>query len=151
MTTQLSIFGADVTIDNLNRISAGVSGAGMVRPMRAATLLVTRDAKKLAPVDTGQLRANIAPEIKAFGGEIEGVVGSSVKYAPAMELGTPPHLVPLSELDVWARRHHISAIVVQRSIARKGTAPRQFLQGAFNKNVDAINKIFEDYVQELAQ
>lgn len=151
MTKTITLEGADVVAKNLNSISAGVSGAGLVLPMRMATLLVTRDAKKLAPVDTGQLRANIAPEIKAFGGEIEGVVGSSVKYAPAMELGTPPHLVPLSELEVWARRHHTSAIVVQRSIARKGTAPRQFLQGAFDKNVDAINKIFEDYVQELTQ
>lgn len=54
---------------------------------RAATRTTTA-AKRLAPVDTGRLRASIAQEI---GGDDDGLVarvGTNVEYAPYLEFGT---------------------------------------------------------------
>jgi HK97 gp10 family phage protein len=62
------------------------------RRMGRATLIVERQAKINATnypkVRTGRLRADIQPEVKALGGEIVGMVGNTVFYAPYQELGT---------------------------------------------------------------
>lgn len=39
-------------------------------------------------VDTGRLRASIVPKVKTIGGEIVGIVGTNVPYAPYLEFGT---------------------------------------------------------------
>ncbi len=55
--------------------------------MREATMLVTRDAKILSPVDTGRLRASILPRVRVvkIPRRVEGIVGSPVEYAPVQE------------------------------------------------------------------
>lgn len=64
-------------------------GGALVGAMRKATLIVLRDAKINAPVDTGRLRASITPDVRREGdNEIVGVVGSNVSYAAYQELGT---------------------------------------------------------------
>lgn len=67
------------------RIIAGLHGEPVVRAMQRATLLVQRQAKINAPVDTGRLRASIMPEIRAQDRRVIGVVGSNVVYAPFQE------------------------------------------------------------------
>ena len=42
----------------------------------------------------------------------------------------------------WARRHGVSVFVVQRAIARRGTRARPFLLPAYEKNKDAIVRLF---------
>lgn len=111
-----------------------LTGPPMVRAMRDAALLVQRDAKLGAPVDRGKLRASITPAIESHKDEVVGVVGSNVEYAPYMELGTKPHWPPPGALAVWARRHGIPEFLVARSIARKGTKARRYLQKAVTKN-----------------
>lgn len=61
---------------------------GLERVMGKATLVVERRAKKIVVVDTGRLRASIAPEVKRIGGDVRGIVGSNVVYAPYVERGT---------------------------------------------------------------
>lgn len=61
---------------------------GLQGAMQKATLVVEREAKIRAPVDTGRLRASIASEVRAIGGGVQGIVGSVVEYAPYVELGT---------------------------------------------------------------
>jgi len=61
--------------------------------MSRIVLQIERDAKKNAPVDTGNLKGSIESEVRIEGGgagglEIAGFVGSNVKYAPFVELGT---------------------------------------------------------------
>jgi HK97 gp10 family phage protein len=45
---------------------------------------IERTAKRLAPVDTGRLRASITTELKRLAAE----VGTDVEYAPYQEFGT---------------------------------------------------------------
>ena len=139
--TYLTIIGVDETIDYLRGVSAEITGPSLTEGMRKATMIVTRGAKQNAPVDTGRLRASIAPSVRNAGKTtVLGVVGSNVKYAPFMEMGTKRFWPPVSALQPWARRHGMSAFLVARSIARHGLAARKFLQRAFEDNVHGIYK-----------
>lgn len=128
------------------RIVRELHGDEMLSGMRRATLLVQTDAKKLAPVDTGRLRASITPDVRVEGRQVIGVVGSNVLYAPYMETGTRPHWPPQAALETWARRHGTTAFVVARAIARKGTKARPYLQPAFEQNKDRIQEMIGETV-----
>ncbi len=136
----------------LEQVMSDLHGEEFLNAMRDGVLLVSRDAKTLAPVDTGRLRASITPEIRrsgTAGKDVTGVVGSNVKYAAAMELGSRPHWPPISALEVWAKRHGVSPYLVARAIARRGTKARRFLQTAFEQNEDRIIKLIGDGVAKI--
>lgn len=122
----------------MEQVVKDLNGAPYLNAMRDATLIVTRDAKINAPVDTGRLRASITPQVRQRWTHIEGVVGSNVKYAPYVELGTRPHFPPPGALATWARRHGISEFLVQRAIGLRGTKAVKFLQRAFEDNIQRI-------------
>ena len=71
--------------------------------MMQAVLMVEADSKKMAPVDTGRLRASITHEVREIAnGVIQGKVGSSTSYSKFVELGTSkmpaqPYLRPALE------------------------------------------------------
>lgn len=136
---------------NLETAAKELRGTPMINAMRDATLVVDRDAKKNAPVDTGRLRASITPEVTTQGEIVKGVVGSNVKYAPYVELGTRPHWPPLAALEVWARRHHTSAFLVARAISIRGTPAVMYLQKAFDANKDKIEKRIGQAVEAIVK
>lgn len=63
--------------------------AGVQQTIAETALLIETDAKLLAPVDTGRLRASIHAEIAPNG--LSAVVYTNVSYAPAQEFGTRRH------------------------------------------------------------
>ena len=134
---------------DLERVARELHGTPVVQAFKDATLLVMRDARIDAPVDTGRLRSSITPEVASMGKEVVGIVGSNVAHAPMMELGAKPHFPPISALEVWARRHHADPYLVARAIARKGLAARKFLQNAFEKNKTRIIQLIERAVDEV--
>jgi HK97 gp10 family phage protein len=69
--------------ERLKEISAQLK-SGMAK----ACLLVERDAKTNAPVDTGRLRASITNRIETEEGQLVGIVGTNVVYASYQEFGT---------------------------------------------------------------
>ena len=95
-------------------------GKPMLDGMRKATLLVSKDAKILAPVDTGLLRSSITPEVRQDGWTVLGVVGSNVFYAPYQETGT-----------------------------RRGLRGKHYMQGGFDKNRKEIIDLLGDVVGEI--
>lgn len=138
----LEVSGMMETRAEMERIATDLHGPVVVGAMKDATLVVLRDARENAPVDSGKLKNSITAAVQVNADKVvQGVVGSKVTYAPYMELGTKAHWPPIAALETWARRHNISAFLVARSIARKGLVPRKFLQGAFQKNKATIKKI----------
>lgn len=145
----------------LDQVIRDVRGAEFLRAMRGAILVLERDAKLFAPVDTGRLKASITSEVRSSGlgssYSVAGVVGTNVSYAPYMEFGTgtivgrPPHRPPSSALDVWARRHGIaSGFLVARAIARKGgLEPRRFFQRSMEKNQQKVIDMLGDGVTDI--
>jgi len=136
---------------------ADLHGAPVLQAMRDSTLLVVRDAKINAPVDTGRLRASILPEIVAGQDEVWGVVGSNLEYAPAVETGSRPHMPPIEPLAAWVRRHHIGeegyeygiAMLIAWKIAAHGTRAQPYLIPAFEKNETNIRRRFEHAVEVI--
>lgn len=155
MPISIKVTGVVETQQNLNKIAGDLHGRPMEEAMRRAALLIERDAKKNAPVDTGRLRSSISSEIRTegIGGEkVIGVVGSNVVYAAAVELGSRPHFPPPGVLDAWVSRHGGGdAFLVARAIARRGTKPSKFLQRAFESNQVKIVRLLDTAVSEIVR
>ena len=151
-TVDIEVRGLLEVQKNLTRIAEELSGAPMVQAMQEAALYVTADARRLAPVDTGRLRASIIPDVRMMSNEVVGVVGSNVIYAPYMEFGTRPHWAPPGALSTWARRHGgMSEFVIRRAIAMRGLKPRRYLQGGFEANKTRIIARIERAVGEITK
>lgn len=90
MTIDIEIKGIEEVSKKMDQMVEDLQGSSFEQGMRDATMLVTRDAKITPPmpVDTGRLRASIAPEVRRQGRTVQGVVGSNVRYAPFQEFGT---------------------------------------------------------------
>jgi HK97 gp10 family phage protein len=115
----------------MEQMVADLHGAPVLNAMRDSALMVERDAKINAPVDTGRLRASIVPEIVAGADQIWGIVGSNVEYAPYQEFGTGIYaMYPTS-----------------RSWKTGGVRPKLYLTRAFQKNEDNIRRRFEHTVE----
>lgn len=153
MELGVEIQGLLETQRKMEQVVRDLRGDAFLQGMRDATLLVTRDAKILAPVDMGPLRASITPEVKAspFAQQVQGIVGSNKSYAPPQELGTRPFWPPLAALETWARRHGTTAFVVARAIAARGIRPKRFLQQAFEQNQTAIKNLLGNVVTRIVQ
>lgn len=108
------------------------------RRMEAAGERLADSARGFAPVDTGALRRSI--QARWHGGDTLEV-SADVPYAGAVEGGTSPHWVPISELAGWAARHGIPAAVLQRSIAHKGTRAHPFMEPAWNATAGQMEQI----------
>lgn len=133
-----------------------LGGQGLKRIFFEAALLIHRDVRINAPVDTGRGRASIIPEVRTgFDDTIEGVVGTNVQYMAAQETGTgtfvgnPRHWPPPAALDTWARRHGFpNGYVVARIIGlRGGLRPKHFFKDAFEKNKDYVTGIIGQGIQ----
>jgi HK97 gp10 family phage protein len=135
----------------MEQTAKDLRGSAMQDAMWDATLVVEAQARRLAPVDTGRLRASIVPQVVQRDNVVKGIVGSNVKYAPYMELGARPHWPPLAALEVWARRHHTSAFLVARAIARRGTKARRFLQRAVMENRNKIGEILSRTIGRIVE
>lgn len=143
----------------LDQVVNDLHGREFQAGMRQATLIVQRDARLNAPVDTGRLRSSISTSLNQTGNTIEGVVGSNVDYAPYMELGTgrfvgnSPYFPPPRALAVWARRHGMpSGWVVAYAIYKAGgTRGRFYLQDAFDKNEETIKQLLGRSVNKIVR
>lgn len=157
------IKGLAETKKKLEQVSEDLHGRPMVSVFQKATLLVSRDAKINAPVDTGKLRSSITTEVftkqSLFGGNIlTGVVGTNLTYAPYMEFGTgvfagkKPHRPKAVYLEQWARRHKAGAYQVANAIAiRGGLKPRRYFQKAADKNRDKVREMIENAVSGIVR
>ena len=121
---QMQVIGLAQARRKLDQVARDLHGPDMSTAMRKAVLLVTRDAKIFAPVDTGRLRSSITGAVipaRSFGKSIQGIIGSNVFYAPFQEIGT---------------RH------------MKG---RKFLQRSIDKNEVHIQRLIGDAVVRIVR
>ena len=71
--------------DNSKEVSDNIKAA-LLRGLEKCGMVAEGYAKKLAPVDTGNLRNSITHEVD--NGEPAAYIGTNVEYAPYQELGT---------------------------------------------------------------
>lgn len=157
MSWTAQVQGLAETQAKLNQVVLDMRGEEFRDALRRATLLVTEDARRAAPVDTGRLRASILAEIRQSGTTTLGVVGTNVKYAAAVENGSKPHWPPKGPIRQWVQRvlkkrgKELESVtfLVQRAIAKRGTKPRKFLQGALEANRENIKTLLGNAVTRM--
>lgn len=156
---RLEIKGLKETQAKMEKAVKDLHGPPMLQAMRDATLLVQRDARINAPVDTGRLRSSIVPEVLTRDATLVGIIGTNVLYAPYVETGTDPHWPPPGALAVWAKRHNIPEFLVRRAIGTFGTSKRAFeklgtkgwfyLKRALEDNAEKVKRIFDRAIGKI--
>ena len=139
----IEIKGLDGIIKRLEELSQANT---YEKAMEKCCLLVERDAKQAAPSKTGGagLRGSIESSVETSGGEIVGVVGSNLKYAPYVEFGTglfsskgDGRKTPWSYQDDEGNWHTTA-----------GQHPQPFLAPTVNGNRSKIVEILKDALKE---
>lgn len=117
MITRLEVIGEKEVLARLTALQTATSGMFLSRAVMAGALLVMTDAKRRAPVLTGNLRRSIHVEQGAVTlTRAEAKVGTDVEYAPYVEFGTSrmraqPYLRPAAETMAPAVQATIEALV----------------------------------------
>jgi len=80
--------GTSVNITSYRKERMSEISSQLKQGITKACLLVERDAKINAPVDTGRLRSSITNRLDIENDKLIGVVGTKVEYASFQEFGT---------------------------------------------------------------
>lgn len=109
--------------------------------LEKACLGVERGARNRCPVDTGNLRRSIMHVVKME--EFTGYVGSSVPYAPYVEIGTG---IYSSQGDGRQTPWIYVDPATGEKIFTHGSHPHPFLKPAMDENISAIINCFEGII-----
>lgn len=111
-----------------------------------ASLRVKANAKRLCPVDTGNLRQKIENKVHENFAE----VGTNVEYAQAVEFGVPNPVVIVpknAKVLAWRlkgtkKRKDGKNMIFAKRVVIPPRRPRPFLYPALNNNKDYLTKVF---------
>lgn len=113
--------------------------------VRATVFGIERDAKILAPVDTGNLAGSISSEIHGDG--MGGDVGPTADYGAHVEYGTGPHVI---RAKGGALRFTVGGrVVFATQVNHPGTSPQPYMGPAFDRNVDRLKRELGDVGEDI--
>lgn len=125
---------------NINKVAQVDLPMAIGKGLENACLVVERSAKAKAPVRSGALRSSITHRVSQ--GSMEGVIGSTVMYAPYVEIGTGVYSTQGGGrqggwfyVDAEGNGHFTM-----------GSRPHPFLKPAMDTNLSAIMKCFEGLI-----
>lgn len=125
---------------NINKVAQVDLPQKLAQGLEQACLVVERSAKSKAPVQTGTLRSSISHKVSQP--SLEGVIGSTVEYAPYVEIGTGIYSTQGGGrqggwfyVDASGQGHFTM-----------GSHPKPFLKPAMDTNLSAIMKCFEGII-----
>ena len=133
-----------IVVENLDKfIESGLDEA-LTAALEKACLIVEADAKEACPTGDGQLRQSITHEIQAVGTEkLEGVIGTSVEYAPYVEIGTGIYSSEgTGRKTPWCYKDEKT----DKFYWTRGQTPRPYLQTALESKKEKIYKCFEGII-----
>tara|TARA_B100000287_G_scaffold430919_1_gene487125 strand:- start:237 stop:764 length:528 start_codon:yes stop_codon:yes gene_type:complete len=136
-----------------NQLKKRLDSANLLKtPLRtyfnSTGAVVTKEAKKHVPTDTGKLKDSIVYNPLAQRGRLPAgiTIKAEAKYATYVHgkmsgkfrqsepwNRTKPHYPPVQALVGWSKRHGMNPYAVAASIARKGTPIVPFLKIGYNK------------------
>ena len=95
-------FSTDFDLSQMQRLAAAWERAPAIveeeiaRFVAGATAHLQAEVQERTPTTHGTLRASIFGNVRRLGGiAVEGVVGTPLPYAPAVESGSKPHMPPV--------------------------------------------------------
>lgn len=133
MKLTVEIKGLDKLVDNI------IDEQALSQALGKACALVERSAKEKAPKDTGELRRSITSEVRGN----EGVIYTTLEYAPYVEYGTGLFAesggrkdVPWHYQDDKGEWHTTS-----------GMKPQPFMRPALDENRERITEIIKGAIK----
>ena len=133
--------------NNAAQIAANIKKAAeidvpmaLAKGLENACLIVVGSAKSKAPVQTGALRSSISHKVSQ--GSMEGVVGSTIEYAPYVEVGTGIYSTQGGGRQGGWRYVDASG----EGHFTMGSRPQPFLKPAMDTNLSAIMRCFEGLI-----
>lgn len=132
----------------------------LLRYVETTTAHLQGEVQERTPTTYGTLRASIVGSVRALPGlGVEGVIGTPLSYAVAVELGTKPHMPPVEPLINWARQKlgvsgkeaERAGWAVARKIARRGTEGHFMFANTFEANRDDVVRGFDVVVRRIAE
>ena len=108
--------------------------------IRDTAYKVERQAKELAPIDTGELRKSITTD----GGGLEYAVDSNLEYAPHVEFGTSPHVIEGNDYLYWEGAEH-----PVRRVNHPGNEAYLYLKTAFDAQTDGLENRILDAIDDI--
>lgn len=126
--------------DNLNKLlePGGEGHKALTSALERACIGVEGSAKRKVPVKTATLRNSIAHDVRPE--EMTGYVGTSVPYAPYVEIGTG---IYSSRGDGRKTPWIYTDPETGKAVWTRGSHPHPFLKPAVDENETAILKCFE--------
>lgn len=118
----------------------------LIEAWETLVLLIESTAKKLVPVDTGNLRSSISSDVTVESGTIVGVVGTNVEYSVFIEYGRGAITADPGEVlhfyvdgeEVWTT--HVDAAEAQ-----------PFLRPSFAAHQSDFKRLVKQAVEDAAQ
>lgn len=132
-----------INLDKLNYKLENLANLNISKALNRACLVVENEAKRLCPVDTGDLRSSITHEVN----NDVGIVGTNKEYAPYVEFGTGIFAsegngrdTPWSYQDDKGEWH-----------TTVGQKPQPFLETAIQTKKKLVIKVFNDEITRQIQ
>lgn len=132
-----------INLDKLNYKLENLANLNVSKALNRACLVVENEAKRLCPVDTGDLRNSINHEVH----NNVGIVGTNKEYAPYVEFGTGIFAVEGNGRDTpWSYQDdkgewHTTV----------GQKPQPFLETAIQTKKKLVIKVFNDEITRQIQ
>lgn len=119
----------------------GEGYTALVNALEQACIGVEGAAKRNCPARTGTLRNSISHDVKGM--EMTGYVGSSVPYAPYVEVGTGIYSSQGGGRQTpWIYTDPATG----EKVFTRGSHPHPYLKPAVDNNLSAIEKCFEGII-----
>ena len=127
-----------INLDKLNYKLEILANLDISKALNKACLVVENEAKRLCPVDTGDLRNSITHEVD----DGVGIVGTNKEYAPYVEYGTGIFAVEGNGRDTpWSYQDDEGNW--HTTIGQK---PQPFLEPAARIKKKLVIKVFNDEI-----
>ena len=127
-----------INLDKLNYKLEILANLDISKALNKACLVVENEAKRLCPVDTGDLRNSITHEVH----DGVGIVGTNKEYAPYVEYGTGIFAVEGNGRDTpWSYQDDEGNW--HTTIGQK---PQPFLEPAARIKKKLVIKVFNDEI-----
>lgn len=132
-----------INLDKLNYKLEILAKLDVSKALNKACLVVENEAKRLCPVDTGDLRNSITHEVD----DGVGIVGTNKEYAPYVEYGTGIFAVEGNGRDTpWSYQDDEGNW--HTTIGQK---PQPFLEPAARIKKKLVIKVFNDEITRQIQ
>lgn len=133
----IKLNGVEQVLDAIEELS---KTGDVEKALGKACALVERSAKEKAPKDTGELRRSITSKVEEHNGVYQGIVFTSLEYAPYVEFGTGLFAESGGRTDVpWHYKDDKG-----EWHTTSGQHPQPFMRPALDENREKIIEIIKE-------